>query len=217
MDLCLTRAMMRPGRSRPIWSSPSRQRWRIPGAASSSSRIRLWLLKRVARSSAIRGTAGTGQDLAWVHDVIRVDRRLDRVHHVYRLAVLGEQEIYLAAADPVLACARAVKRESALNKPLVEPFSLGHLLRFVRVEHESDMKIAVSGMSDNPCRQERSSNVFLCLGDALSQPGDRHADIGSPALPARPGCLVCHAVLGTVELHPKRGLDWQVELRTAND
>src|SRR5271157_2258037 len=69
-----------------------------------------------------------------------------------------------------------------MNEPIVEPFGLGHFLRFVRIEIESDVKIAVTGMPDNPCRQERSSNVFLGLGDTLSQPGNRHANVGSPAL-----------------------------------
>jgi hypothetical protein len=49
------------------------------------------------------------QDLARVHQIVRVDRRLDRAHDSYRLAVLGEQEIDLAAADAMLACAHAVK------------------------------------------------------------------------------------------------------------
>src|SRR6516162_10831542 len=56
------RAMTRIGRWSSTWSSPSRPRWRILSAASSSSRKRLRLPKRVARASAIRGGAGTRRD-----------------------------------------------------------------------------------------------------------------------------------------------------------
>ena len=36
--------------------------------------------------------------------------------------------------------------------PLVEPLRLCHLLRVVRIEHEADVKIAVSGMTNDRCR-----------------------------------------------------------------
>jgi hypothetical protein len=49
------------------------------------------------------------QDLARVHQIVRVDRRLDCPHHTDCRAVFGEQEIDLAATDAVLARARAVK------------------------------------------------------------------------------------------------------------
>ena len=63
--------------------------------------------------------------------------------------MLGEQEIDLAAADAVLACTGAVKRERAMNEPLAEAFSLRHLFWVVRIEHEADVKIAVSGMTND--------------------------------------------------------------------
>lgn len=50
------------------------------------------------------------EDLARVHYVVRVDSLLNCAHDAYRLAVLGEQEVDLAAADAVLAGTGAVER-----------------------------------------------------------------------------------------------------------
>ena len=124
------------------------------------------------------------EDFARVHDVVGVDRLLDCAHHAHRLAVLGDQEVDFAAADAVLAGARAVKRQRAMYQPFVESFGLRHLLRIVWIEHKADVKIAVSGMPDYRRRQKGSGDVLLRLGDAFGQPRNRHADIGRPELRA---------------------------------
>src|SRR5580704_19332436 len=43
------------------------------------------------------------EDLSRIHDVIGVDRLLDCTHDAHRFAVLGDQKVEFAAADPVLA------------------------------------------------------------------------------------------------------------------
>src|SRR5258708_6788565 len=91
------------------------------------------------------------EDLSRVHDVFGVDRLLDRVHYAHRLAVLGDQEIDLAAADAVLAGAGAVERQRAMDQPLVEALRLRHLSWVVRIEHEADVKIAVACMANDRC------------------------------------------------------------------
>jgi hypothetical protein len=50
------------------------------------------------------------EDLARVHYVVRIDSLLNCAHDAHRLAVLGEQEIDLAAADAVLAGTGAIER-----------------------------------------------------------------------------------------------------------
>ena len=50
------------------------------------------------------------KDLAWIHDVVGVDCLFYSAHDAHRLAVLGNQEIDLAAADAVLTGTRAVER-----------------------------------------------------------------------------------------------------------
>ena len=49
------------------------------------------------------------QDLARIHNVIGVDRLLDRAHDTHGFPMLGDQEIQLAAADAMLSRAGAVK------------------------------------------------------------------------------------------------------------
>ena len=49
------------------------------------------------------------EDFSRIHNVIGVKRLLDCAHNAHSLAVLGKQEIDLAAADAVLACASTVK------------------------------------------------------------------------------------------------------------
>jgi hypothetical protein len=89
------------------------------------------------------------EDLARVHYVVRVDSLLDCAHHAYCLAMLGEQEVDLAAADAVLTGAGAAERQCAMHQSVVEPFRLLHLFRVVRIEHEADVKIAVTGMAND--------------------------------------------------------------------
>jgi hypothetical protein len=74
--------------------------------------------------------------------------------------MLGDQEVDLAAADAMLTSAGAVERQRAIDESLVEPFGLRHLLRLIRVEHEADVKIALSGTPDYPCRQKGNDGLF---------------------------------------------------------
>src|SRR5580693_2001257 len=69
-----------------------------------------------------------------------------------------------------------------MNETLVEPFSLRHFFRIVRIEHESDVKITVSGMANDWCGQKGAGKVLLRFGDAFGQSRNRDADIGRPEL-----------------------------------
>ena len=63
------------------------------------------LLVRLAQLSSL-----DAENLTRIHDVVGVDRLLDCAHDAHRLTVLGDQKVEFAAADAVLACARAVER-----------------------------------------------------------------------------------------------------------
>jgi hypothetical protein len=69
-----------------------------------------------------------------------------------------------------------------MNEPLVESFSLRHFFRIARIEHEADVKITVSGMANDRCRQKGAGKVFLRFGDAFGQSRNRDADIIRPEL-----------------------------------
>jgi CHAT domain-containing protein len=55
------------------------------------------------------------ENLARVHNIVGVDRFLNCPHDTHRLAVLGDQEVDLAAADAVLASTGAVHRQRAMD------------------------------------------------------------------------------------------------------
>ena len=121
---------------------------------------------------------------AGIHDVVGVERPLDRPHRVERRgAVLGQQILHLALSDPVLAGAGAVHGERPFDQPLAEPS---------RRATSSASVMSTSSVGGN-CRRRhgrrsapssRLRDVALGLGDAFGQPRDRHADIGREA-PAR--------------------------------
>ena len=50
------------------------------------------------------------EDFSRVHNVVGVNRFLDRTHNTHSVAVLGNQKVYLAATDTVLAGAGAAER-----------------------------------------------------------------------------------------------------------
>jgi len=69
-------------------------------------------------------------DLAGIHDVLRIDRKLDRPHDADRIAaVLRDQEIHFAAADPVLPGAGAAERDGAVDQSVVQFVRPVHLVR----------------------------------------------------------------------------------------
>ena len=49
------------------------------------------------------------ENFSRIHNVVGVDRLLDRTHNANSIAVLGNQKVYLAATDTVLAGAGAVQ------------------------------------------------------------------------------------------------------------
>jgi hypothetical protein len=106
-------------------------------------------------------TVGLDQeDFSRIHNVVGVNRPLDREHKPYSLAVLGEQEIDLAAADAVLTCAGAVERQRAMDHSLVKSFGLRHLFRIARIEHEDDVKIAVTSMANDRAGRKEAARSF---------------------------------------------------------
>jgi len=69
-----------------------------------------------------------------------------------RFTVLGGQEIDFAISDAVLPRAGAFQCQCAIDKPSIKPFGLCHLFGIVRIKHEANVKISVSGMANDRCR-----------------------------------------------------------------
>src|SRR5208283_3717697 len=77
-----------------------------------------------------------------------------------------------------------------MDETFVEPFNFRHLLRLVRIKHEDDVKVAVSGMTNDRSLYKRRNQVLLSFGDAFGQPRNRHANIGRPELRALASRLI---------------------------
>jgi len=63
--------------------------------------------------------------------------------------MLGDQEIHFSASDAVFFGAGAIERQRPMNEAVIETFSFRHFFGFVRIDHEPDVKIAVSGMTND--------------------------------------------------------------------
>src|SRR5260370_10004528 len=63
------------------------------------------------------GSVDRPHDLARIHDVVRVERLLDRAHQRHGLAMLLVEELDLAQADAVLAGAGPAHRQRAPHHP----------------------------------------------------------------------------------------------------
>src|SRR3979490_2858957 len=148
----------------------------------------------LAEIAALGGTSATPdrsvdrpQDLPRFHDVVGVERLLDGAHQRHRLAVLLVKKLDLAHADAVLAGAGAAQRQSARHHAVVQPLGARQVGRVVRIDHHGEMEVAVADMADDGGVEAARDDVLLRLQDAFGKPRDRHADIGRPHAPARPG------------------------------
>src|SRR5690349_12746923 len=141
-----------------MWSSgaapPARSSLRSTRSATRSARPDRW-------------RALDADDLSRVHDVVRVERALQRAHHRDGIAVLGDEEIHFAVADAVLAGAGAVHGDGTLHHAVIEATRLGQLLGLGRIENEGEMKIAVADMADQHGGDEGLIEIGLGLGDAF--------------------------------------------------
>src|SRR4029450_11326866 len=87
--------------------------------------------------------------LPGVHDVARVERVLDRLHEIDRLAVLSHERAELVDADAMLAGARAPHGDRAQADALGERLRLFALGGIVRVEQHAQVKVAVTDVPDD--------------------------------------------------------------------
>src|SRR5215467_3355556 len=87
--------------------------------------------------SAVSLTSSEGDDLARIHDVLRVERLLERPHDGERLlAVLAREVFHLPLPDPVLTRAGALHGERALDQPLAQPVGTADLVPVVHVDQQ---------------------------------------------------------------------------------
>ena len=119
-------------------------------------------------------------DLARIHDVLRVERALDRAPWRRAPAAPCSASRYFILPCPTpcspvqvpsmasaRSTSRSLKRLGALD-----------LVGIVHVDQQREVEIAVADMADDRRQQPALGDVALRLGDAFGQPRDRHADVG---------------------------------------
>src|SRR5262249_17632324 len=94
---------------------------RLVRNSSNSDRFRRRWLEGGGWTPSAAGASCDRHDFPRIHDVVRVERALDGSHGPQRRASqLAREVFHLALADAVLAGARAIHGECALDQPLAQ-------------------------------------------------------------------------------------------------
>ena len=146
------------------------------------------------------------EDLARIHDVVRVERALDGAHDVERaVAELGARDISSCPGRrrarrcrcrPWRSRGRPAGRGTSCSASTSSASSLSIT--------SSAWKLPSPTWPTIGAIRPSSRDVALGLGDALGEPRDRHADIGRDR-PAQPGRSASAAQIGVVARLPELG------------
>ncbi len=119
-----------------------------------------------------------GEDLAWIHQVGRIESVLDCAHRIHGGGtVLLNQEIHLMHTNTMLTCANAIHVQRALDDTVVQAFCFFEFLGLIRIDQNRNVEIAIPDVAHDRARQCRPPQIFLRFNDTLREPRDRHAYI----------------------------------------
>ncbi len=89
------------------------------------------------------------EDLAWIHDVVGVERPLDRAHHRDgAVAGLVAQEAHLVQPDAVLARAGTTECQRAMDERVVQGLGHAPVLRAVGIDQVAEVEVAVADVAE---------------------------------------------------------------------
>src|SRR6478735_2950202 len=118
-------------------------------------------------------------DLPGIHDVLRIDRPLDRGHDGQRRGtVLGHQIFHLPLPHSMLAGAGSIHCKRALHQPFGQRLRPLHFVRVVHVDQQRKMKITVADMAYDRCQNAAYFDIALRLRHAFGQPRDGNTNVG---------------------------------------
>src|SRR5574340_734866 len=110
------------------------------------------------------------QHLSRTHQVVRLQRALDVAHHRYRvLSMLADEMLYLADPHAVLAGAGAVHGEGARDETLVDRLRFLQLARFLRIERDTEVEIAIAHVAGDHDRERRRPEILLRFHQAFRE------------------------------------------------
>ena len=128
-------------------------------------------------------SASDPENFSGVHDVVRIERLLDRTHNAYCLAMLSNQEIELAVTDAMLSSTGAAHGKGAHHHPFMQLLCPFIFFRVIFIDQQYQMEIPISDMSDNRGDKIGLLDIPLRLADTFSELGDGHTHIGCPDFP----------------------------------
>src|SRR5215468_362831 len=125
-------------------------------------------------------------DLAWIHQSVRIERQLERAHHrERRLAVLGGEVFHLPLANPVLAGTGSFHGQRAIDQAVQQAVGTRDLVTVVHIDQQRQVEVAIADMTEDRRDQVGLGDVALGRGDAFGEPRDRHAYVAGDRLRAR--------------------------------
>src|SRR6478752_1841040 len=125
-------------------------------------------------------------DLPGIHDVLRIDRPLDRGHNRQRRGtMLGHQIFHLPLPHPMLAGAGSIHCKRPLHQPFGQRLRPLHFVRIVHVDQQRKMKITVADMAYDRCQNAAYFDIALRFSHAFGQPRDGNANVGGDHCRAR--------------------------------
>ena len=126
-------------------------------------------------------------DLARIHDVVRIDGPFQDAHQVERRrAMLDLEVLHLLLADAVLARAGALHGERPPHQPVDEGLAGLDLRRIVRVHKRLNMEIAVAHMADDG-RDEAAASMsrFVSSTHSASREIGTQTSVATDCAPGR--------------------------------
>ncbi|CAM2144652.1 hypothetical protein PT2222_160115 [Paraburkholderia tropica] len=164
-----------------------------------AARLALRRLQRVHQPASLRRPA---ENLAGIHQIMRIERMLDGAHGVDGIgAVLFHEEVHLVQPHAVLARAGAVHADRALHDAMVQAFGLVDFVGLVGVDQDRHVEVAVAHVAHDRAGQRRALQVGFGFRHAFGEARDWHADVGGHGAAA--GFELQHREVGAVTRVPQ--------------
>lgn len=144
----------------------------------------VYSLSAYSQSSAM--TSQLRQNLPRIHDVLRIQGLLDRVHQFHSiLSQFLPQISPLSQSDSVFSSARSICRQGSSNESIRECLDLP-MLRFVLFDGwQNDMEVSISHVSNYSSENLMFIKICPGLRDNIGKSRDRNADVRGEALQMR--------------------------------
>src|SRR5262245_4982059 len=109
------------------------------------------------------------QNLTGIENVLRIERRLDRLHHAETIAELCLEILGFALPHTMFTRASALHGDGALDQTFEEGLHGGALGAMVAIEHRGGVEVAIADVTDDRSDQARGFDVLLRCNHAFGE------------------------------------------------